>query len=848
MSSDSATVADDLLIDYRIPLGVYDEMLTPERSVRATWSRFLEGLQQIGRSGIAQRAEQARRLLRENGVTYNIVGAPEGPDRPWELDPLPFLIAQSEWQVLSAGLQQRARLLNAILADLYGPQRLVRERVMPPAVVFENPNYLVPCHGLVPRGGIHLLLHAANLARQPDGDWRVIADRTQGPSGAGYAVENRVVISRILPQDFVSLHVERLAGFFMALRETLRGLALAQRDNPRVVLLSPGTRSSRYFEDGYLARYLGYALVEGGDLTVRGDKVYLKTLGGLLPVDVILRRILDQDCDPLELSPDSNLGAAGLLQAARGQQLALANAAGSGLLESPVMQAYLPACCQAIFSESLLVQGKPTWWCGDPQSLHYVEAHFSELLIRDAYVHRDRVPFDVKRMAESDRNALLKLIKTHPTRFVAQLPLERSTAPVWNGRGLSASSFVLRTFATFSGGDYRLLPGGLCRVAEGTGSLGDSASSGKTSKDVWILSDRPVETLSLLTGKARAVELRRSANDLPSRVADNLFWLGRYSERAEALLRHLRSCVVRLTNEVEPTSLTELAILVAALEDSPGERTFPDSKQPGMLEQLRKLLLAGVFDRSYSGSLAFILQAFHRIASSARDRISVDSWRIVNQLQFDTQLASGTPSERLGDILLMLNQLLNLLSAFGGLGTESMTRGPGWRFLDMGRRIERATQILGLVRRTLVDSGPQWTALLEAILEIADSSMTYRNRYLASLELAPLLDLILIDETNPRAVGFQLNALSEHVHQLSSDLNDSHVSPEQRIMLDAQSVLRLTDVEALVEIGPTGQRDQLDRFVRSLEELLRDLSNSISHCYLTHTVPTRQLGSVRAAP
>ena len=264
--------------------------------MREPWPRFVGGIERLGSAGLDQRREQARRLLRENGVTYNVFGAPQGPDRPWELDPLPLVISNEEWNRLSKALAQRVTVLNAILADLYGPQQLLSRGVLPPELVFAHPGFLVPCHNLKVAGGVHLHLYAGHIVRGPDGRWVVVADRTQGPSGAGYAVENRVIMSRILPQDFHALYVERLASFFIALRETLVSIAPRNRDNPRVVLLSPGTRSATYFEDGYLSRYLGYSLAEGGDLTVRGSQVFLKTLGGLLPVDVILRRVPDEEC------------------------------------------------------------------------------------------------------------------------------------------------------------------------------------------------------------------------------------------------------------------------------------------------------------------------------------------------------------------------------------------------------------------------------------------------------------------------------------------------------------------------------------------------------------------------
>ncbi|HND51001.1 MAG TPA: circularly permuted type 2 ATP-grasp protein, partial [Pirellulaceae bacterium] len=558
---ETTTSPGGLFSGYAPPLGAFDELLGPDGAPRASWERFAQGLQELGPQALGQRAEQARRLLRENGVSYNVLGAPQGPDRPWELDPIPLVVPSADWRKLADGVAQRARLLNELLADLYGPQRLLAEGVLPPAMVFGHPGFLLPCHGLAPPQRIFLHLYAAHLARENDGRWVVLADRAQGPSGAGYALENRIVTSRVLPHHFQTLHVERLASFFIALRETLHSLAPRQLDNPRIVLLSPGPRSSTYFEDGYLARYLGYSLIEGGDLTVRGDAVYLKTLGGLLQVDVILRRLADDDCDPLELRADSITGVPGLLQAARNGQVVIANALGSGLLEAPALLAFLPEACRMLLGEELQLPSVPTWWSGRASDLSYILAHLDELIIRPAFLHRTTQPILGWQLSDSQRAELVDKLRRHPGQHVAQARVERSTAPVWTPHGVQPWRVGLRTFAAAFGNEYRVMPGGLSRVSAGRDFIGESLGAGQGSKDVWVLSEGPVETVTLLRPVRAAVELRRSVNDLPSRVADNLFWLGRHVERAEGMVRHLRSAVVRMTNELDPAGLPELNII-----------------------------------------------------------------------------------------------------------------------------------------------------------------------------------------------------------------------------------------------------------------------------------------------
>jgi uncharacterized circularly permuted ATP-grasp superfamily protein/uncharacterized alpha-E superfamily protein len=848
--------SENLLANYSPPPGSYDELFDEGGQIRECWRAFAAGLEAMGSQGLSQRYEQARRLLRENGV-QGAAGISHQADRAWELDPLPLLIAKSDWEALAAALSQRMRLLNLVLADLYGPQNLIRDGLIPPELVFGQRGFLLPCHGVAAPRKIFLHLCASHLVRGADGVWSVFADYTQGPPGAGLALENRIVTSRILPADFHSLHVERLAGFFITFRDTLQSLSAQRSDNPRVVLLSPGPRSPSYFEDAYLARYLGYTLVEGGDLTIRGTNVYLKTLGGLLPVDVILRRMHDEEADPLELRYDSMFGVAGLVQSVRTGQVVVANSLGSGLLEAPALMAFLPAICRQQLGEELKLGSVPTWWCGRDEDWSYVEAHFDDLLIRPALPSRTLGPVDTSRLDRKQRESLLQAVCQHRAAYAAQTRVNRSTAPVFVNGGVEAWPIGLRVFAAADReGEFQVMPGGLARAtppSQGIGSsyrpgaaLAPEEITGSRGKDVWILSDRPVSTVTLLRPQAAAVELRRSSNDLPSRVADNLYWLGRHVERADGLVRHLRTVVLRMTSELEPESLPELKVLVEMLSDDgrPGEELPGESEE--LISALEAEILAAFVHESRSGTLDETLRSLYRTASLVRDRISADTWRIVNQLDLDLLAPRPANSVRLADTLSVLNQVFNLLSALSGLMTESMTRGPGWRFVDMGRRLERGLTVLRLLRKTLVHSQAESAWLLEAVLEIADSAMTYRYRYMTSLQLAPLLDLLLTDETNPRSLGFQLGALAEHVRQLPGKETNPLRNRETRIMIATQAELRLVDVETLARPREEGVRWTLDSFLADMTLQLWQLSDSLTQTYFTHTGPSRQLGAISA--
>ena len=840
----------------------HDEMAGADGEVRPAWQGLLRALDRLGLAEVTHRWDEARQLIREHGVTYNVYGDPRGVGRPWALDPIPLLLSASEYADLETGLVQRARLLEAVLDDLYGPQRLLREGLLPAELIFEHPGLLRPCHGAPPAGGRRLLLYAANLGRSEDGRFWALGDRTQAPSGAGYALENRIVLSRVLPDVFRDCQVERLARFFHTLRETLRAVAPDHRDNPRVVLLTPGPYNETYFEHAFLAQYLGYALVEGGDLTVRGDRVYLKLLGGLQPVDVILRRLDDDYCDPLELRGDSFLGVPGLVQAVRAGNVAMANSLGSGLVETPALLAFLPALCRRLLGEELRTPSAPTWWCGEPAGRDHVLAHLRRLVVKPTFPSPGREPVFGERLSREQLQDLADRIRARPRDYVGQERLALSTTPVLAGGRLQPRRFLFRAFLAATKDSFTAMPGGLTRVAAADDPLVVSMQQGGGSKDAWVLSDGPVVPFSLLPSAARPVELSRAGGDLPSRTADNLVWLGRYVERAEGFVRLLRVIRVRLTEKAGLAEAPELPALLRALTHQGG--TYPgfvgegaDGRLASPEAELRSL----VFEPARPGGLHGTLTAIRSVARMVRDRISPDTWRTLNRLRLGGVAGVGVfaspglgragDSEKpgpgytvmLSDILDLLEGLLLSLTAFSGLATESMTRGQGWRFLELGRRLERSAHTLSLLRSTLVTVAGAEGPLLEAVLEVADSSMTYRRRYLGSLQAAPVLDLLVADETNPRSLAFQLIALAGHVMNLPRDATPARDSPEHRLVTSALGDVRLADLDGLALTNAEGVRDRLDDLLARLAGHFPALSDVLTHHFLTHVQAARQLAA-----
>jgi uncharacterized circularly permuted ATP-grasp superfamily protein/uncharacterized alpha-E superfamily protein len=821
----------DLRLGYRPSRG-YDEATDRSGNSRLHWAPLFDSLSELGPAETARRWREAKDLIRENGVTYNVYGDPDGVARPWQLDPIPLLLHSTEAGVLERALLQRARLLELVLADLYGPQRLLKEGFLPPELIFSNPGFLRPVHGIAVPGGRYLHLYAANLGRGADGRWRVIGDRTQAPSGAGYALENRIVMTRTLPEAFRDCRVHRLARFFQTFRDTLRALAPRNRDNPRVVLLTPGPYNETYFEHAYLARYLGYTLAEGSDLTVRDNRVFLKVLGGLQPVEVLFRRLDDDFCDPLELRPDSFLGVPGLVHAARSGNVAVANALGTGLLETPALPAFLPRLCRAMLGEDLQLDSVPTWWCGEPESFHHVLEHLADLVIKPAFPTSRMEPEFPADLSASQRAALADRIRHRPRDYVAQTRLDLSSTPVLDGDRLVQRKLVVRSYlAAEAGGGFTLMPGGLTRVSASSDTMVVSMQRGGGSKDTWVLADDAVSEFSLLPAGGFRVALTRSGGDLPSRAADNLFWLGRYAERAEGLTRLLRGIVVRLTERPGLADSPELPSLLRALA-AQADPKWPRSA--GTDDPLSRVLPV-VFASDDPNSLTSVVRSIRHVASVVRDLISLDMWRVVSMLDEPIPTVDApTPAS----VLDLLNRTVITLAAFGGLAAESMTRGEGWRFLDLGRKLERSLHIIRLLQATLVTPAAHEGPVLDAVLEIVDSGMTYRRRYLSNLRAEAVLDLVVQDETNPRSLATQLAALVDDVDHLPRSTGGR--SPEQRFALAALGSVRLAEPERLVALEE-GTRPALRDLLAHVSGWLPVLSDAITQQYLSHLQTSRHL-------
>ncbi len=840
MSADPATIArrsEDLpataarrlsgwLRGYRTFAGIPDELFDKHGTPREYWLRFLGDFAEYPEDEFESRFNVATRHIRDTGVSYRIYG--EENERSWPLSPLPLILSEDDWSQIARGVEQRANLMEALLRDFYGEASLVAEGALPAAALAGSPDFVRALRGVKPPGGRYLQLYAADLGRGPDGRWWVLDDRTQAPSGAGYALENRLVLSRAYPNLYNAMNVQRLATFFDELR---KGLAAgADRDDPRICLLTPGPFSETYFEQAHLARYLGFLLVEGDDLVVRDGRVYVRTIAGLKRCDVILRRVDADFVDPLELNSASKLGVPGLLDAIRAGGVSVLNMPGSGVMESKALQGFLPKLCRRLLGEDLKMPNIATWWCGQPRERAMVEANLDSLAIAPAFNRQggDGLFSKPRLMADlspQDRDAFMTRFNDRPGDFVGQEVVRLSTTPTLRDGMLAPAPFVLRVYAAATPDGLRIMPGGFCRTSDRADVRAISMGEDARTTDVWVLADKPVERVTLMANK-EDVKVRRIMGHLPSRAADNLFWLGRYLERAEATLRLVRSlCTSLMDSEAAIHSSGETLGRLQELLNDWG--ALSDEALGGRALDVARDAL---HDQSAYGSVIYLVRGARRTAASMRERLSADFWTLL--LNLESRLAEG--AERVSseaDALQQAEGALQLLAALSGLAQENMNRVAGWRFLDMGRRIERGVNTCRFARALAHDEGT--TDDLDLLLDLVDSQITYRARYLVGLALTPVRDMVMLDPFNTRSVAFQVATLKTHLAALPTLLDDGMMEKPSRILLPLATQVQTEDA-ALLTV------EQIEAF----EQDLMRLSGAIADRYFlqgANAVPTAKL-------
>jgi uncharacterized circularly permuted ATP-grasp superfamily protein/uncharacterized alpha-E superfamily protein len=860
-------MSNSLLGHYLAAPDRYDEMFDAARVPRGHWRALLANLEHEAPDLMRQRLDMVQHQVRENGVNYNVQADAGGSRRPWELNVLPLILPHEEWSGIEAAVIQRATLLNKILGDVYGKQDMLREGLLPPALIHGNAGFLRPCHGMPHHDGIALHFYAVDLARAPDGRWWVMADRTQAPSGAGYALENRSIMTPIFPDLLRELKVRSPAGFFRTMQDSLvhwgrlcaaggdAPSPLREGEMPLIVLLTPGPGAESYYEQTYLARYLGVPLVEGDDLTVRDGVVYMKTLDGLHRVHVIMRRVDDEACDPLELQSPLHgalLGVAGLTQAARRGNVVVANSLGSSLLESGALFGFLPALSRRLLGEALKMPSVATWWCGEPPALEAVIGRLDHLVIKPSFSQLP--PFAVfgQDLAGDARAAFVADLRANPNNYIAQEQVRLSQAPVWTdgaapggAPGLKARAVGVRVFACATPNGYVVMPGGLTRVATGPDARMLRIQKGGASKDTWVQARAGVEQHRLQKPSIRGEDLVREDTNLSSRVAEDLLWFGRHVERSDNVCRLLRVALNILFNVrfqqrgAEWPTVEALCIwfqLLAEKEPAPpvqgqvpGQDAGASGAPPATIftdEEIESALLLAVVSPTVPG-LARQQQQLHRIASQLHERFSLDNWRALNRMAQPSVDPDERPSP--SEVMTILDDAAAALMTLAGFAHDGMTRDLGWRFMFIGRRLERLQFQSVVLQHALAMDG---NANLDWLLELSDSIITYRVRYRAQPEWLPVLDLLLCDETNPRSILFQIDSILRPLNKIAQ----THGACGEHLLAPLKAELLALKPDIDLNHGNAKLGDLLDR----IRLASAALSEQISVQFFSYTDTGRQ--------
>ena len=754
----------------------------PSPALAAHWNQFFAHMEARTGAELDARAASLQRQIRDNGVTYNVYADEEGPQRPWSLDLFPLIVDSANWKKIEAGIVQRMQLLEAIMADCYSKQTFLQQGLLPPALVFGHPGYLRALHGAVPAGGVHLHVVAFDLARGPFGHWWVVDQRCQAPSGLGYLLENRLAVSRQFAPAFQALKVQRLAGTYRALMHSLQSLSPAGQ-NAHVALLTPGPYNETYFEHAYLARYLGISLVEGSDLVVRDEHLYLKTMRGLVPVHCLLKRVDDQYLDPLELRPDSTLGVPGLLQAIRAGNVLMANAPGSAFLESPALLGFLPALARHVLQQELLLPALPSWWCGEHSAMQEVLPHLHERTIKPTYpgsnIHPgfDSVPGHS--LNKPELHQLAERLRQHSDAYTVQAYVPLSQMPTWqsNGTGskgqLAARSGLLRVFAVSDGRDvqgrprWRVLPGGLARVAGSTAHIA-SMQRGGSSADVWALTQDEVDTTTLLPSALTPASIARRQRLVTSRAAENLFWLGRYTERTENSARLARLTLECLSGEAQTSVPLMQWLSQMAITNTLVLADVPDAVQSRSV--FEDALIDSLDGNRHATSVGFNLRALKNTAANVRERLSQEHWNMIVRTEeaFSVRCKSISLQGEFAanEALRALKSLSESLAAITGAQTDRMTRDDGWRLLSIGRHVERLNFLTHALASGFKNCGLESPGSFDAMLALFDSTITFRAHFQQSRDVAALIDLLVLDSDNPRSLAWVLHKLRGRLSKL----------------------------------------------------------------------------------
>ncbi len=826
-------IAHPLLDSYASHTDDFDEYVDSSGQVRPIWKQITDRLRHLDPAEFARRNTLLQRLIADNGITYNVYSEDE-KNRQWVMDLLPLVFSKKEWDKLEVGLRQRAEVLNESLKDLYGEQRILKEVVLPPYLVYANPAFLRPVHGIQPVGGDFVNLYAADIARSPDGNWWILNDRIEAASGMGYVLENRLLSNRLFPEIFREQNIQRLNPFYDDFSYSVNQLNPTQNKDKRVALLTPGPANETYFEQSFLAKNLGFQLVEGADLTVRDNQLYFKTLKDIYPIHTLLRRLDSDWCDPLELRNESLLGIPGLLHCLRNGNLGMVNMLGTGLMETVAMPAFMEGLCQFFKGEDPLLPSVATWWCGQPKEYKYVLENLDKLVIKQTFRHRFDQAIFGPGLSKAALEELRKKIIHSPEDYCAQEIVSKATAPAYHHGALHPHHFLIRVYLTKIDGEFRMMPGGLARIAPTAESNSVSMQHGAISKDIWIIDEEPTHSQEMTSSKfSPMLQPKPIADDISSRTANNMYWFGRYIERVEDLARQLRIIILTLTEDYHEEALAGLQTFLAMLLSDEELKAFrARENRAEKSAYLDEILTRYVSDSAYISSLASGFNSLRRIAFNVKDRLSTDTWQILTNLHsVPLDKSEKRPGILHQHSIDTLEKTLDWLSAFSGKTGENMVQTLGWQFLMLGKRVERTYNLIELMRHSMRENPAMEEAHLRLLLNYADSIITYRNKHLNYFEEHLVYNLLLKDSNNPRSLSFNIERIIQHIGKLPwrTATGESHQEAAQRLSTEL--------LERMTRLGPDPLfvKEGGGKLFEPMETTLSDLHQLIEQRFFAHT-------------
>ncbi len=836
-----------LFRDYFKDFKGYDEVFTSDLGIDKNWDKLLDNLSGIGANALKNKQVEVDWLLAENGVTYNVYNDPKGLNRPWKLNVVPFIIQKKEWETIEKGIQQRSEVLNLLLKDIYGKRELIKKGIVPFEVIFSHRGFLRACDQIQYKTAKQLLIHSADLARGPDGRMWVVNDKTQAPSGMGYALENRLSINKIIPEVFGDINVEQPSIFFKDFNELLLKAAPSNKENPTVVILTPGPHNETYFEHSYLSSFLGYPLVKGNDLVVRSGKLWMKSLKGLKQIDVVLRRVDDVFIDPLELREDSYLGVAGLMEVVRLQNVAIVNPVGSGILENPGLIPFMNGICKYFLKEDLLLPQIASWWCGQEKERNHVFENLSSYVVkRIDRTHREHIYF-CEFLTKSELKNLKKEILKAPYQFVAQENINFSTAPNFVGDHLEPRKIVCRTFSVAKNDGYSVMPGGLVRVAAEREELLVSNQKGGTSKDFWVVSDKQQQNIQHYSWQQTTDNPFAGIGDVPSDAAENLFWSGRYLGRAIVTARYLRMVLNQMANvqfNDRKSDSESLRILFQSITNITS--TFPGftgkNEEQAMQNPLKEIASV-ILDEKRDGSFAQTISSFNYSYYTLRNLWSRDMWRVFDSIQSLWQDLKSEEKITIPVLVKFFDRIITRLIAFMSLTEESILVKQGLLLYFIGLQMEQAFTTIAKFRSLIIVQHNQELEyeILESLLNSHESLNIYRYSYKSYLSLENVISLTLLDKEYAKSLTFQIERLKKDISRLPNNSNEKFTVCQENISkaLDLIENLKLED---LIKLDPeSNMRLHLDEQLEKLSDLLHTTNLSISNTYFNHTYQQSQL-------